>query len=338
VPPPRSPRCAVAPLSLTHAEWCDTSGWRVSTAVSRSHGLSVSWLAPQGKQPQAKGKGKGKGKGGGGGARGGSSSKAAAGPSGASGGGQPSSSQGSGRRSASPAHVIGLSTAVQAALPTASEASSSSQHTEPPPASGSSTKADKEKARKERQRQRYMEAARHVLYEAVHRVEDTASLDAECVQAAEEAMHEAAKYASRCEALAALVEFARTLIEQARTAAAERARVAAEAAEAEAEAAAMDQEAEAAAERLQLEVEAAALASRMQEVHARLGVVPPLSPAPQPEEAVCVVCMDAPKTCAVLPCMHMCMCVACTQQLLEQGAQSCPVCRAPMERIERVFT
>jgi len=39
-------------------------------------------------------------------------------------------------------------------------------------------------------------------------LEDTASLDAECVRAAEEAMHVAAKYETRCEALAALVEYA----------------------------------------------------------------------------------------------------------------------------------
>ena len=71
-----------------------------------------------------------------------------------------------------------------------------------------------------------------------------------------------------------------------------------------------------------------------------LGVVALAAPAPQPqaEEALCVVCMDAPKRCVVLPCMHMCTCEACSQQLLEQGAQSCPVCRGPMERIERVFT
>ena len=39
-----------------------------------------------------------------------------------------------------------------------------------------------------------------------------------------------------------------------------------------------------------------------------------------------------------LPCMHMCVCEACTQQLQELGAQSCPVCRGPIEGIERVFT
>ena len=34
-----------------------------------------------------------------------------------------------------------------------------------------------------------------------------------------------------------------------------------------------------------------------------------------------MVCMDARKSHAVLPCMHMCVCEACSQQLLELGAQ-----------------
>ena len=120
--------------------------------------------------------------------------------------------------------------------------------------------------------------------------------------------------------------------------------MAAEAAAATAEAErAAAAEAEAAAQRLQMEDELESLnlmmhsaALRRQEVQAQLGVVPP---APQDEdEALCVVCMDAPKRCVVLPCMHMWVCEACTQRLVEQGAQSCPVCRGPIERIERVFT
>ena len=300
-------------------------------------------LAPQGKQPQAQAKGKSKAKAKGGG----SSSKAAAGPSsGASGSGQASSSQGSGRPSAPPTHVIGLGKEVQPVLPAASEASCSSQQPAPQPAGGSSTKADKDKARKERQRQRYTETARDVLCEAIHRVEDTASLDEECVRAAEEAMHEAAKYETRCEALASLVGFARTLIEQARAAEAERERVEAEVEEAAA-AVAGATEAAAAAERLRMEEQAAALtltmqtaAQQLQQLHAQLGVVAPAAPAPQleAEGALCVVCMDAPKQYAIRPCMHMCTCEACTQQLQEQGARSCPVCRGPIEGIERVFT
>ena len=107
-----------------------------------------------------------------------------------------------------------------------------------------------------------------------------------------------------------------------------------------------EEEAEA-AQRLRMEKEMAELmlraqsdTMRVQQMQAELGVVPPVAPAPQPEaeEALCVVCMDAPKSHVIRPCMHMCTCEACTQQLQEQGAQSCPVCRGPIEGIERVFT
>ena len=89
---------------------------------------------------------------------------------------------------------------------------------------------------------------------------------------------------------------------------------------------------------LTLAMHSAAL--RVQQMQTQLGVVPPQPPPSQPKEVegLCVVCMDVSKSHAVLPCMHMCTCEACTQQLVEQGAQSCPVCRGPIERIERVFS
>ena len=97
------------------------------------------------------------------------------------------------------------------------------------------------------------------------------------MQAAEEAIREAVRYETRCEALAALVEFARTMIEQARAAEAERARMAAEAAEAVAAAAEAAEDA-AASERQKLEERRAALALEMQQMDAQLGVV---APAPE---------------------------------------------------------
>jgi hypothetical protein len=157
------------------------------------------------------------------------------------------------------------------------------------------------------------------------------------MSAVEEAMQAAAKHEARSEKLAALVAEARTLIEQARAAEAERARVAAEAAAA---AAAVE-----AAERLQTEQELAALALSVQsdrmrvlQMQAQLGV-PPAAPAPHPdaEETMCVVCFDAPKQYAMLPCLHMCACEAWVKQLL-QLHHRCPVCRAPIERVGQVFT
>jgi hypothetical protein len=158
----------------------------------------------------------------------------------------------------------------------------------------------------------------------------------------QEALEEAEKYASRCEALAARMEEGRGVLEQARAEQAERARAAAEAA---AEAAAA-----VAAERLRMEREASALALRMQQmraqmqsdamllqqVQARLGVASPAATEVE-EEALCVVCMDARKQHAMVPCMHMCVCEACAQRLLEAQTPPCPVCRTPVEGTTRVF-
>ena len=150
----------------------------------------------------------------------------------------------------------------------------------------------------------------------------------------QEALQEAEKYASRCEALAALAVVGRGVLEQAQTEHSERARAAA----AEAAAAAAVEataKAAAAAQRLQMEQELAALALRMQEMQAQLGVAPPA--APQLEEELCVVCMDAPKQHIILPCGHQCVCEACAQQLTQTTSPSCPVCRAPIRETTRVY-
>jgi membrane protein involved in colicin uptake len=169
---------------------------------------------------------------------------------------------------------------VQVAPPLAAEAAGSAQLTEPEPQSaGGSTKKEKEKLRKERQRQRKMDEA-WALRGAMERMEETAG--AGSVDAVEEAMQAAAKHEARSEPLAALVAEAREVIEQARAAEAERARVAAEEAAVEAAAKAAVStaaKAEAAAERLRLEEEVAALtlgmqrdALRLQQAQQRLGL------------------------------------------------------------------
>jgi hypothetical protein len=280
------------------------------------------WGAPQRK------KGKGEAKAGSGGAGGGPSTKAAA-AAGSSGEG--SSSQGSSRPSAPPARTIGLSTKMPAVQ--VAEAASGSQQTQPQPAGGGSTKADKERLRKERQRQRKIEEACEALDRAMARMAETKG----SVETVEEAMQAAAKYDGRSESLAALVAEAKGMVEQARAAEAERAKVAAEEAAAAVEAKAVVGAAEAAERQHNLQ-ELAALTLRVQQMQAQLGV-PPAAPAapPDAEETLCVVCFDAPKQYAMLPCLHMCACEACAQQLL-QLHRRCPVCREPIERVGQVFT
>jgi len=42
--------------------------------------------------------------------------------------------------------------------------------------------------------------------------------------------------------------------------------------------------------------------------------------------AECVVCLEAPRTTAILPCRHLCLCADCATQLCA-SANRCPVCR-----------
>jgi hypothetical protein len=143
--------------------------------------------------------------------------------------------------------------------------------------------------------------------------------------AVEEATAEAEKHGDRSEALAALV--AEAMIEQAKTERAERARAAAEAAAVEA-----------AAELQQLDEEMAALDTRRQQVQARLGsgVVPPAA-RPDAEETQCVVCFDAPKDHAIVPCGHVCVCARCAEQLTKTRTPTCPVSREPIIQTMKLF-
>jgi hypothetical protein len=149
---------------------------------------------------------------------------------------------------------------------------------------------------------------------------------------------------------------ARGIVEQARAAEAERAKVAAEeaaaaaavAVEAErrarqaaeevaaAAAEAVVEEAEA-AERRQMEQELAALTVRSQQIQARLGV-PAAAPAPQAEEELCVLCLDARKDHIILPCGHQCVCKGCAEQLTRTKTPTCPLCRRAIRETTRVFT
>ena len=151
------------------------------------------------------------------------------------------------------------------------------------------------------------------------------------LSAVEEATAEAAKHGDRSsEPLAALVAEARVMIEQAKTEQAERAKAAAAAEAARARVAAEMQAATSAA---------AANALRMQQVQAQLGVPPAASTlqAAADEENMCVVCFDAPKDHAIVPCGHQCVCASCAEQLTKTRTPTCPVCRGPIRETMKVF-
>lgn len=62
-----------------------------------------------------------------------------------------------------------------------------------------------------------------------------------------------------------------------------------------------------------------------------------------PENAPeCRICMDRKPLCAILPCMHQCLCCACARTIAadgtkEQGSVECPICKAKIEKIKRIF-
>jgi hypothetical protein len=48
-----------------------------------------------------------------------------------------------------------------------------------------------------------------------------------------------------------------------------------------------------------------------------------------PSGSECVICLTEPKTTAILPCRHLCLCAGCAEELRFQ-TNKCPVCRAPV--------
>jgi hypothetical protein len=51
---------------------------------------------------------------------------------------------------------------------------------------------------------------------------------------------------------------------------------------------------------------------------------------PQHSEKMCVVCMEREKSVVLMPCLHLCICQECTDQLIAHSGRKkamCPVCR-----------
>lgn len=46
----------------------------------------------------------------------------------------------------------------------------------------------------------------------------------------------------------------------------------------------------------------------------------------------CCICLTNEKDQAVVPCFHMCVCSGCSTRI-----RQCPMCRGPVERIQRIF-
>lgn len=63
---------------------------------------------------------------------------------------------------------------------------------------------------------------------------------------------------------------------------------------------------------------------------------PPLAEAEPPRDESCSICLDAKKNALFVPCGHLSACFPCAQLILS-SAQRCPVCRARIEKVVKVF-
>ena len=54
------------------------------------------------------------------------------------------------------------------------------------------------------------------------------------------------------------------------------------------------------------------------------------------DDTHCLICLDATADTVLYQCGHLCMCYTCGLQLKNRGS-NCPVCRAPIKDIMRVF-
>jgi len=65
-------------------------------------------------------------------------------------------------------------------------------------------------------------------------------------------------------------------------------------------------------------------------------------PEDDEDAARCVVCLERAPSCAVVPCMHRCVCCVCARLLAGDGTKvrgtvSCPVCKASADMIKVLF-
>jgi len=62
--------------------------------------------------------------------------------------------------------------------------------------------------------------------------------------------------------------------------------------------------------------------------------------APSGDESIegkCVICLERPANTAVVPCGHACGCFTCMQNIHSSSNSKCPICRATMTSILRIY-
>ena len=63
---------------------------------------------------------------------------------------------------------------------------------------------------------------------------------------------------------------------------------------------------------------------------------PPLSPRPLSTAKLCLLCEEQPADAVLYRCGHRCACLRCAHYMRHQR-QPCPLCRAPIDDVIRVY-
>jgi len=63
----------------------------------------------------------------------------------------------------------------------------------------------------------------------------------------------------------------------------------------------------------------------------------PSAPGYEEDVIVCTVCLDAPRDCILEPCRHQAVCYDCAVTLIESARPACPICRAELQDVIKVF-
>ncbi|CAM9694786.1 unnamed protein product, partial [Choristocarpus tenellus] len=56
-----------------------------------------------------------------------------------------------------------------------------------------------------------------------------------------------------------------------------------------------------------------------------------------PDETLCCVCQDRPRSVVLLPCRHLCLCSTCADEAGAEPLRDCPLCRAVIDERLNIF-
>lgn len=78
------------------------------------------------------------------------------------------------------------------------------------------------------------------------------------------------------------------------------------------------------------------IGTRAYEIHEMFGIQQTTTNLGEEESSECVVCMTAPRDTAIVPCLHMCLCMECANILRSQPNSRCPMCRTAVNSLLQI--